>query len=165
MTSGVTILGSTGTIGVNTLDVISRHPGRYRVVALAAHRNVDALLAQCRAWRPAYAALADERSADLLRVQLKRESLTTNVLGGTQALETVATLPEVRSVMAAIVGAAGLLPTLAAAHAGKRVLLANKEALVMSGRLFMDAVRQNGATLLPIDSEHNALFQFIPPGF
>ncbi|HTT07752.1 MAG TPA: 1-deoxy-D-xylulose-5-phosphate reductoisomerase [Gammaproteobacteria bacterium] len=165
MVNGVTILGSTGTIGVNTLDVISRHHDRYRVVALAAHRNVDALLAQCRVWRPAYAALADERSADTLRSQLRSEGLATEVLGGARAIETVVALPEAQSVMAAIVGAAGLLPTLAAARAGKRVLLANKEALVMSGRLFMEAVRQNGATLLPIDSEHNALFQCMPTGF
>ncbi len=160
---GITILGSTGTIGVNTLDVIGRHNDRFEVVALAANRNVSSLFEQCRQWRPRYAAMADPASATELRRQLQAAGVDTEVLAGPPSLETVASLPEVRQVMAAIVGAAGLLPTLAAARAGKRVLLANKEALVMSGHLFMDTVQRHGAELLPIDSEHNAIFQCMPP--
>ena len=157
---GLVILGSTGTIGANTLSVVSRHRERYRVVALAARTSVDAIEGQCRAHRPDYAVLADEAAAALLRGRLRGTG--TRVLAGAEALEEVATLPQVRHVIAGIVGAAGLLPTLAAARAGKRVLLANKEALVMSGRLFMDAVREGGAELIPIDSEHNAVFQCLP---
>ncbi|MDR2219426.1 MAG: 1-deoxy-D-xylulose-5-phosphate reductoisomerase [Methylobacillus sp.] len=158
----ITILGSTGTIGVNTLDVIARHPQRYRAYALTAHTRIEPLLEQCRHFNPVYAVVGDEAAAETLVRQLKNENLETQVLCGAEALEKVVSLPEVDAVMAAIVGAAGLRPALAAARAGKRVLLANKETLVMSGKLFMDAVRQNGATLLPIDSEHNAIFQVMP---
>ncbi|MDR2875222.1 MAG: 1-deoxy-D-xylulose-5-phosphate reductoisomerase [Methylobacillus sp.] len=158
----ITILGSTGTIGVNTLDVIARHPQRYRAYALTAHSRTAPLLEQCRRFKPAYAVVGDEDAAETLAKQLKNEHSETQVLCGAEALEKVVALPEVDAVMAAIVGAAGLRPALAAARAGKRVLLANKETLVMSGKLFMDAVRQNGATLLPIDSEHNAIFQVMP---
>ena len=163
--NGVTILGSTGTIGVNTLDVIGRHPGRYELVALAANKDVKRLHEQCLRWRPHYAVMADAAAAGALRGLLATEAPGIEVLAGVDGLVQVATLPEVRQVMAGIVGAAGLIPTLAAARAGKRVLLANKEALVMSGRIFMDAVRENGAELLPIDSEHNAIFQCMPPDF
>jgi len=160
---GICILGSTGSIGVNTLDVVARHPGRYRVVALTANNNLDLLFQQCQTHIPAYAVLLDESKAADLRERLKAVGLDgIEVLCGTQALEQVASLPEVDSVMAAIVGAAGLLPSLAAARAGKSVLLANKEALVMSGPLFMRAVVESGAELLPIDSEHNAIFQCMP---
>ncbi len=164
MRQGVAILGSTGTIGVNTLDVIERNPQRYRVVALSAHRNVSRLLAQCRQWQPAYAVLADATQAEHFSRQLLEAGLETRVLSGVEGLCEIARLGEVDQVMAGIVGAAGLLPTLAAAQAGKRVLLANKEALVMSGALFMRAVREHGAQLLPIDSEHNAIFQCLPEG-
>ena len=157
---GLAILGSTGTIGRSTLAVISRHPERYRVVALAARNSVETMEAQCREHRPEVAVLADEASAAELRGRLG--DTATRVLAGTAALEVVVALPHVRHVLAGIVGAAGLLPTLAAARAGKRVLLANKEALVMSGRLFMEAVREGGAELVPIDSEHNAIFQCLP---
>ena len=157
---GLAILGSTGTIGANTLSVASRHRDRFRVVALAARTSVAAMEAQCREHRPEFAALADEASAGALRGRLRDTGI--RVLAGASALEEVVVLPQVRHVLAGIVGAAGLLPTLAAARAGKRVLLANKEALVMSGRLFMDAVREGGAELIPIDSEHNAVFQCLP---
>jgi len=160
---GISILGSTGTIGVNTLDVIARHRDRFRVVALTANGNVDGLAEQCLQWRPRYAAMADAGRAGELRQRLAAAGVATEVLGGAQALAQVAACAETDYVMAAIVGACGLLPTLAAARAGKRVLLANKEALVMSGQLFMDAVRDHGAELLPIDSEHNAVFQCLPP--
>lgn len=163
--NGVTVLGSTGSIGVNTLDVIGRHTDRYELVALAANKDVDRLREQCLRWRPRYAVMADPVAAGRLQELLAREAPGIEVLAGTDGLVHVATLPEVRQVMAAIVGAAGLLPALAAARAGKRVLLANKEALVMSGKIFMDAVRENGAELLPIDSEHNAIFQCMPPDF
>jgi 1-deoxy-D-xylulose-5-phosphate reductoisomerase len=161
----ITILGATGTIGVNTLDVLSRHRERFRVVALTANTDVVALAAQCEQWRPAYAVMGDPSAAAPLEARLAAADVPTRVLTGMAGLETVATLPEVDYVMAGIVGAAGLMPNLAAARAGKRVLLANKESLVMSGRLFMDAVRQNGAELLPIDSEHNAIFQCLPREF
>jgi 1-deoxy-D-xylulose-5-phosphate reductoisomerase len=157
---GLAILGSTGTIGANTLAVVSRHPDRYRVVALAARTSVEAMEVQCRAYLPEFAVLADEASASELRGRLAGNATT--VLAGPAALEEVVVLPQVRHVLAGIVGAAGLLPTLAAARAGKRVLLANKEALVMSGRLFMDAIHEGGAELIPIDSEHNAIFQCMP---
>ncbi|MFQ3786626.1 1-deoxy-D-xylulose-5-phosphate reductoisomerase [Halomonas sp. A29] len=159
----VTVLGATGSIGTSTLDVVARHPGRYRVHALTAHRSREALLAQCLYHRPAVAVLDDERDAAWLREQLSQAGLATEVRAGAGALMEVASATEVDVVMAAIVGAAGLLPTLAAVRAGKRVLLANKEALVMSGALFMDAVARHGATLLPIDSEHNAIYQCLPP--
>ncbi|MSR13514.1 MAG: 1-deoxy-D-xylulose-5-phosphate reductoisomerase [Gammaproteobacteria bacterium] len=162
---GIAILGSTGTIGVNTLDVIAREPGRYRVTALTANKNVDALFEQCRTWRPPLAVMVDTAAAKRLSQALRAEGIATEVLVGTEGLCDVARHPETHYVMAGIVGAAGLLPNLAAARAGKRVMLANKESLVMSGQLFMDAVRLSGAELLPIDSEHNAVFQCMPTGF
>ncbi|MGH8363304.1 MAG: 1-deoxy-D-xylulose-5-phosphate reductoisomerase [Gammaproteobacteria bacterium] len=162
---GITILGATGSIGISTLDVVGRHREDYRVVALTARSNVARLLGQCREHQPKYAVMVDEAAARELRGQLEAHGLKTEVLAGTRALEEVAALPESDCVMAAIVGAAGLLATLAAVKAGKRVLLANKESLVMSGALFMRAVRSYGAELLPIDSEHNALFQCMPNGY
>ena len=159
----LTVLGATGTIGVNTLDVVARHPEKFRVVALTGQNQIDKLAEQCRRFRPRYAVVLDADKASALE---KRLSATgTEVLVGMAALEHVSALPEVDSVMAAIVGAAGLRPALAAARAGKRVLLANKETLVMAGRFFMEAVREHGATLLPIDSEHNAVFQSMPAGY
>jgi 1-deoxy-D-xylulose-5-phosphate reductoisomerase len=159
---GVSILGSTGSIGVNTLNVIAQHRDQYHVVALAANSNVKVLVEQCLAWHPPYAVMSDANSAQELEQLLRNSGLSTVVLSGNEGLEKVVQLAETDYVMAAIVGAAGLLPTLAAAHAGKRILLANKEALVMSGRLFMDAVKDHHAELLPIDSEHNAIFQCMP---
>ncbi len=161
----ITILGSTGSIGVNTLDVISRYPDRYRAFALTANRNIELLVKQCIQFKPEYAVVVDSARATELENQLKHEKLPTQVLVGIDGLTTVAAHENTDYIMAAIVGAAGLLPTLAAARAGKRVLLANKEALVMSGKLFMDAIQNNGAELLPIDSEHNAIFQCMPPDF
>ncbi|MBI5660137.1 MAG: 1-deoxy-D-xylulose-5-phosphate reductoisomerase [Nitrosomonadales bacterium] len=158
----LTILGSTGSIGTSTLDVVARHPGRYRVLALTAQRQDDALFEQCARFRPRYAVLLDDDAAGRLAQRIAAAGLDVQVLGGIAALERVASLPEVDTVMAAIVGAAGLRPTLAAARAGKKILLANKETLVMAGRIFMDTARQHGATLLPIDSEHNAVFQALP---
>ncbi|MGT2428320.1 1-deoxy-D-xylulose-5-phosphate reductoisomerase [Cupriavidus basilensis] len=158
----ITVLGATGSIGDSTLDVVKRHPERYAVHALTAHRQVDKLAALCREFRPAHAVVGTPQAAGELEALLRADGVKTEVGYGEAALEAVAVDPAVDSVMAAIVGAAGLRPTLAAARAGKRVLLANKEALVMSGRLFMDAVREHGATLLPIDSEHNAIFQCLP---
>ena len=155
----VAVLGSTGSIGVNTLDVLARHPERFCVQALSARRNTQRLLEQCLLHRPAFAVLQTPADAEWLSGQLRRHGLEVDVLVGEAGLCTVAAHAEVDAVMAAIVGAAGLPCSLAAAHAGKRILLANKEALVMSGTLFMDAVRQGGATLLPVDSEHNAIFQ------
>ena len=163
--TGVTILGSTGSIGLSTLDVMSRHRDRFELVALTANTNVEELLRQCLEWRPQYAVMADPDAASRLQDGLRREAPGIRVMSGTEGLQEVAGCDGTDYVMAAIVGAAGLLPTLAAARAGKRVLLANKESLVMSGRLFMDAVRQNGARLLPIDSEHNAIYQCMPPDF
>jgi len=162
---GICILGATGTIGVNTLDVLARHPDNYHVVALSANQNVEKLEQQCLAVNPQYAVMVDENAAEQLESLLKVGGCPTQVLSGKQALEQIAALPEVDYVMAAIVGAAGLLANLAAAKAGKRVMLANKESLVMSGKLFMDAIHDNrdkGAELLPIDSEHNAIFQSMP---
>ena len=158
----VCILGATGSIGTNTLDVIARHPARFEVFALTAHSRVDALFAQCVQWSPRYAALPDAAQANELQRRLREQGVRTEVLAGAQALCELAAHPEVDAVMAAIVGAAGLAPCLAAAHAGKRLLLANKEALVVGGKLFMDAVREGAATLLPIDSEHSAIFQCLP---
>ena len=158
----VAVLGSTGSIGTSTLDVIARHPERYEVVALSAHRRVEALLEQCLRWRPRLAVAADAPRAAWLAERLRAEGVATEVRWGVGALAEVAAHPEVDAVMAAIVGAAGLLPCLAAARAGKRLLLANKEALVVGGALFMGAVREGGATLLPIDSEHSAIFQCLP---
>ena len=162
---GITILGSTGTIGVNTLDVVARHPDAYKVVALTANTGVDRLYEQCIAHQPQFAAMVDTDSATQLEEKLKQAGSATTVLSGIEGLEHVASLDQVEQVMAAIVGAAGLLPTLAAARAGKRVLLANKEALVMSGAIFMDEIKNHGAELLPIDSEHNAIFQCMPNDF
>ncbi|HUF20489.1 MAG TPA: 1-deoxy-D-xylulose-5-phosphate reductoisomerase [Burkholderiales bacterium] len=156
------VLGSTGSIGVNTLAVAAMHPDRFRVDALAANRDVDRLFAQCMEFRPRWAVMADETAASRLRERVRAASLQCEVLGGAAALEQIAAHPEVDAVMAAIVGAAGLRSTLAAAAAGKKVLLANKEAMVMAGPLVMAAVRETGATLLPIDSEHNAIFQALP---
>jgi 1-deoxy-D-xylulose-5-phosphate reductoisomerase len=161
---GVTVLGSTGSIGVNTLDVIRRHPRRYRVVALAARRDTARLYQQCIEFKPLCAAVSDPDKAAELSERLLQTGLDIEVLAGADGLERVARHPESDCVMAAIVGAAGLLPTLAAAQAGKRVLLANKEALVMAGQLFMQAVADGRAELLPIDSEHNAIFQCLPRG-
>lgn len=156
----VCVLGSTGSIGVSTLDVIARHPDRYRVVALSAHQRVDEFAAQCLHWRPRFAVMTDAAAARVLRERLAGSGV--EVLSGPAALDEVAAHPEVDAVMAAIVGAAGLSPCLAAARAGKRLLLANKEALVVGGALFMRAVADGGATLLPIDSEHSAIFQCLP---
>ena len=159
----VTILGSTGTIGQQTLDVIARHANEYKVYALAANSNVDALLKQCIQFKPEVAVLLDDQAALALRVQLKSHHIKTEVISGMAGLEQVSSDAQVDIVMAAIVGAAGLKPAMAAARAGKRILLANKETLVMAGSLFMQAVTEGGATLLPIDSEHNAIFQVMPP--
>lgn len=161
----LTVLGATGSIGLNTLDVVARHPERYDVVALTANTDVDRMLKLCRAHRPKYVAMADTAAAERLQQALRTAAPDVTVLAGSAGLVEVAALPETDTVMAAIVGAAGLQPTLAAARAGKRVLLANKEALVMSGALFMEEVRAHGALLLPIDSEHNAIFQCMPAGF
>ncbi len=158
----ITILGSTGSIGQSTLDVVSRHQDKYSIVALTANTDVDALEQQCLQWQPEYAVMSDESCAQQLFDRLKAAGMDTQVLAGTEGLSRVSCLNQVDTVVAGIVGAAGLLPTLAAAESGKRVLLANKEALVMSGRLFMDAVHNSGATLLPVDSEHNAIFQCMP---
>jgi 1-deoxy-D-xylulose-5-phosphate reductoisomerase len=159
------ILGSTGSVGVNTLDVVARHPGRFVVTALAAGKNDALLLEQCIEHRPAHAVLADPDAAERLLRAVKERGLPTEVQCGAGALEAIVARDNVDAVMAAIVGAAGLPATLAAARAGKQVLLANKEALVMSGALFMKAVAEGGATLLPIDSEHSAIFQSLPRGF
>ena len=156
------ILGSTGSIGTSTLDVVARHPQRFEVVGLSAQQRVDELAAQCLQWRPRWAVLPDEARARVLREALRAQGARTQVLSGAAALCEMAADPEVDSVMAAIVGAAGLPPCLAAAQAGKRLLLANKEALVVGGALFMRTVEQGGATLLPIDSEHSAIFQCLP---
>ena len=158
----VCILGSTGSVGANTLDVISRHRDRYEVFALSAHSRVDVLLAQCVQWQPRFAVLPQATQAKQLRDGLRAAGLHTEVLEGADALAQIAAHPEVDAVMASIVGAAGLQPCIAAARAGKRLLLANKEALVVGGALFMQAVREGGATLLPIDSEHSAIFQCLP---
>lgn len=158
----ITILGATGSIGVSTLDVVARHPDRYRIHALTAHSKVDELAAQCVQFKPAVAVVGSADAAARLAALLKNAGLNTEVTYGEAALCAAATANECTAVMAAIVGAAGLPPTLAAARAGKKILLANKEALVMSGQLFMDAIAQSGASLLPIDSEHNAIFQCLP---
>ena len=158
----ITILGATGSIGLSTLDVIARHPSRFKVFALTANHSVDKLLQQCLQFQPRYAVMADEASANQLAQQLRQHDCATEVLAGEQALADVAAHSDTDYVMAAIVGAAGLVPSLAAAKAGKRVMLANKEALVMSGKLCMDTIAQSGAELLPIDSGHNAVFQCLP---
>ncbi len=158
----VCILGATGSVGTSTLDVIARHPGRFEVFALTAHSRIDELFAQCVQWRPRFAAVSDAAMARALRERLRAQGVATEVLDTPQALCELAAHPDVDAVMAAIVGAAGLAPCLAAAKAGKRLLLANKEALVVGGALFMQAVRDGGSTLLPIDSEHSAIFQCLP---
>ena len=161
----ITILGATGSIGVSTLDVLARHPEKYKVFALTAHGRVEELAAQCEQFRPAHAVVGSAEAAQRLSRLLREKGLRTEVAYGEEALCAVASSPNTDTVMAAIVGAAGLAPALAAARAGKKILLANKEALVMSGQLFMDAVGENGATLLPIDSEHNAIFQSLPQSY
>lgn len=158
----VTILGATGTIGMNTLDVIARHPQRFQVFALTANDRIDALFELCRQYHPRYAVVLHADGADRLDKLIKSAGIPTEVLFGTDGLELVSSHSEVDAIMAAIVGAAGLKPAIAAARAGKRILLANKETLVMAGSLFMEAVKEGGATLLPIDSEHNAIFQVMP---
>ena len=158
----VCILGATGSVGTSTLDVIARHPERFEVFALTAHSRVDELFQQCLTWKPRFAVLPEATQARELRERLQHHGVQTEVLAGAEALCELAAHPEVDSVMAAIVGAAGLPPCLAAAAAGKRLLLANKEALVVGGALFMQAVKTGGATLLPIDSEHSAIFQCLP---
>lgn len=160
------ILGSTGSIGVSTLDVVSRHPDRYSIFALTAHSQVNKLAEQCLRFKPKVAVVGSSKAADELACLLKDKNLNQiQIAYGAQALCSVASADEIDSVMAAIVGAAGLPPTLAAAKAGKKILLANKEALVMSGNLFMGAIKKSGAALLPIDSEHNAIFQCLPASY
>ncbi len=162
---GVTILGSTGSIGNSTLDVLRMHSDRFQVVALTANTNAQELLQQCLEFQPKFAVLSEQSTTDAVQQQFKQECPDTELLSGPDALEMVAQLPSAHYVMAAIVGAAGLLPTIAAAKSGKCILLANKEALVMSGRLLLDQAKQNGATILPIDSEHNAVFQCLPADY
>jgi 1-deoxy-D-xylulose-5-phosphate reductoisomerase len=161
----LTVLGSTGSIGKSTLDVVARHPDKYRIIALTAQQQDEALFEQCQRFRPRYAVLLDAAACERLSKRIAAAGLDVEVLCGAAALERVSTLPEVDAVMAAIVGAAGMPPTLAAAHAGKKILLANKETLVLAGHLFMDAVHRSGSALLPIDSEHNAIFQALPGGY
>ena len=157
------ILGATGSVGMNTLEVVALHPQRFEVFALTARHRIDELAGLCKRWRPRLAVVDDAQQARRLREQLSRADVPTEVLHGAAALSELAAHPEVDTVMAAIVGAAGLAPCLAAARAGKRLLLANKEALVVGGSLFMRSVQHGGATLLPIDSEHSAIFQCLPP--
>ena len=161
----ITILGSTGSVGISTLDVVARHPDRYQVIALTANKSTEKMLEQCRIFCPRYAVMLDPTSAENLRTEISKDGIKTEVLCGIESLEKVASLPEVDIVMAAIVGAAGIRPTFAAALTGKHVLLANKETLVMAGHIFMNVVKENHATLLPIDSEHNAIFQSLPREF
>jgi len=161
----VCILGATGSIGLNTLDVISQHPDRYRAFALTANQNHVDMLKLCEQYQPQFAVMVNERSAEILASELRQKGCDTTVLSGATALEDLAGHDEVDIVMAAIVGAAGLKPNLAAASKGKKVLLANKESLVMSGQLFMSCVKESSAELLPIDSEHNAIFQCLPQGY
>jgi 1-deoxy-D-xylulose-5-phosphate reductoisomerase len=162
---GVTVLGSTGSVGVSTLDVVARHPEQFRAVALTANRDSERMAEQCRRHRPQLAVMVDEAAARRLRELLSDMPDRPEILSGVEGLEQVATMSETDYVMAAIVGAAGLPPTLAAARAGKRLLLANKESLVVAGALLMRAVEESDAELLPIDSEHNAIFQCLPPNF
>ena len=161
----LTVLGATGSIGVSTLDVVGRHPDRYEVLALTGHSRIDVLAEQCIRHRPRFAVVGNVADVPVLSSRLRAAGVATEVLSGPKALETVAALPEVDAVMAAIVGAAGLRPAIAAARAGKRLLLANKEALVMAGEVFMAEARKGGAVILPIDSEHNAVFQSLPAAF
>ena len=162
MKQKITVLGSTGSIGTNTLDVVARHPEQYEIFALSASTQVDLMLKQCAQFKPRFAVMASAPHAQQLAEGVKQNGLVTQVLQAQDALEVIASHPDVDAVMAAIVGAAGLAPCLAAAKAGKRLMLANKEALVVGGALFMDAVKRHGATLLPIDSEHSAIFQCLP---
>ncbi len=161
----ITVLGATGSIGVSTLDVIARHPDKYSVFALTAHRQIEKLADQCLQFKPTYAVVADDGAAVALQALLSAQGSATEVLFGREALCAVSSAEGVDTVMAAIVGAAGLEPTMAAVRAGKKILLANKEALVMAGGLFMQAVAASGSVLLPIDSEHNAIFQCLPSDF
>lgn len=161
----IAVLGSTGSIGQNTLDVVARHPDRYQVAALAAHSRIDLLEAQIRQFEPDFAVVVDPEAGETLRQRLHTDGIKTQILIGSTALSDIVRIPEIDTVMAAIVGAAGLPSAIAAAEAGKRVLLANKEALVMAGEIFMNAVRESGAVLLPIDSEHNAIFQSLPADY
>ena len=163
MTQSLTILGSTGSIGTSTLDVVARHPERFRIFALSGHSQTAKLAEQCLAFHPQYAVTANEAQAAELRAHLAAAGCQTEVLHGEQALCDIAAAPETDGVMAAIVGAAGLPPTLAAARAGKTIYLANKETLVVSGSLFMQTAAQSGARILPVDSEHNAIYQVLPP--
>ena len=163
MTQSLTILGSTGSIGTSTLDVVARHPERFRIFALSGHSQTAKLAEQCLIFRPQYAVTANEAQAAELRTHLAAAGCQTEVLHGEQALCDIAAAPETDGVMAAIVGAAGLPPTLAAARAGKTIYLANKETLVVSGSLFMQTAAQSGARILPVDSEHNAIYQVLPP--
>ena len=162
MKQKITVLGSTGSIGTNTLDVVARHPEQYEIFALSAATQVDLMLRQCAQFKPQFAVMASAPHARQLAEAIKQNGLQTQVLQEPDALEVIASHPDVDAVMGAIVGAAGLAPCLAAAKAGKRLLLANKEALVVGGALFMDTVKRHGATLLPIDSEHSAIFQCLP---
>lgn len=162
MSQRITVLGSTGSIGTNTLDVIARHPGQFDVFALTGASQVDLMLRQCAQFKPQFAVMAHAQAAEQLQARVHAEGLSTQVLAGAAALEEVSAHSQVDVVMAAIVGAAGLAPCLAAARAGKRLLLANKEALVVGAEVFLEAVQQGGATLLPIDSEHSAIFQSLP---
>lgn len=164
-TTGLTILGSTGSIGVNTLDVAARHPQRFRIVALTAHSQVDRLFDQCKEFKPAMAVMKDEETANQLKKKLQAEGLKIEVKSGLDGLMAASTHKDSQAVMAAIVGAAGLLPTLEAVKNGKRVLLANKEPLVMSGAIFLEEAKKSGAQLLPIDSEHNAIYQCLPDNY
>lgn len=164
-TVSLTLLGSTGSIGVSTLDVVARYPERFRLFALAGHRQVEKLAEQCLAFKPQYAVVADETAAQALKTRLSATKVRTEVLFGEQALCDVAASSAVDAVMAAIVGAAGLTPTLAAAQAGKTIYLANKETLVMAGSVFMQTAREHGARILPVDSEHNAIYQVLPEKF
>jgi 1-deoxy-D-xylulose-5-phosphate reductoisomerase len=162
---GVVVLGATGSIGMNTLDVVARHPGRFRVLALTANNQVERLRAQCERFVPELAVMNDSIAAKELKASVEAAGLPTKILSGLEGLKAAASLSQADIVMASIVGAAGLEPTLAAIRAGKRVLIANKEPLVMSGRLFIEEAQRSGAQILPIDSEHNAIFQCMPPGF
>jgi len=158
----ITVLGSTGSIGRNTLDVVARHPNRFEIFALTGATQIDVLAKQCLQFHPQYAVLPDAKKAATLRLLLQDMGVKTEVISGEKALEQVASAPETDAVMAAIVGAAGLKPVLAAACAGKRIMLANKEALVISGALLMESVKKNGAEIFPVDSEHSAIFQCLP---
>jgi 1-deoxy-D-xylulose-5-phosphate reductoisomerase len=161
----LTILGATGSIGLSTLDVVARHPDRFKVFALSCHSKVIDLAEQCRQFKPCYAVASDATKVDQLKQLLEKNCPNTEVLSGVEGLCQIATVPDVDTVLESFVGAAGILPTLDSAKLGNRVLLANKESLVMAGPLFMNAVKQGGATLLPIDSEHNAIFQCLPSGY